>query len=91
MVLGVHWLKQLGPIVWDFIALSMQFTVQGQRFTLQGLVSSKVQMATKKQIAKWSTREKGLCTLLMTITGTMDNLHQAIEKQALSKELQGLL
>lgn len=25
MVLGVHWLKTLGPIVWDFLLMIMKF------------------------------------------------------------------
>jgi hypothetical protein len=28
MVLGVNWLSTLGPILWDFIELTMKFTHQ---------------------------------------------------------------
>jgi hypothetical protein len=30
VILGVHWLKSLGPIVWDFATLSMAFLRQGR-------------------------------------------------------------
>jgi hypothetical protein len=36
VILGVHWLKSLGPIVWDFAALSMAFLWQGRSVRLQG-------------------------------------------------------
>ena len=37
LVLGVQWLQTLGPITWDFTALTMQFMFLNQWFTLQGL------------------------------------------------------
>jgi hypothetical protein len=36
-VLGIQWLRTLGPILWDFSALTMQFTLGGVPCTLQGL------------------------------------------------------
>jgi hypothetical protein len=36
VILGVHWLKSLGPIIWDFAALSMAFLRQGRSVRLQG-------------------------------------------------------
>ena len=42
VVLCVHWLKQLGPIMWDFNALTMQFAIQGKWFTLHGMVFGKM-------------------------------------------------
>jgi hypothetical protein len=38
MVLGVDWLSTLGPILWDFIKLTMKFTHQTQEVMLQGLI-----------------------------------------------------
>jgi hypothetical protein len=35
-ILGVQWLKSLGPIVWDFVALSMALLRQGRSVRLQG-------------------------------------------------------
>jgi hypothetical protein len=36
VILGVHWLKSLGPIIWDFAALSVAFLRQGRSVRLQG-------------------------------------------------------
>jgi hypothetical protein len=36
VVLGVHWLKSLGPIICDFAALSMAFLWHGRSVRLQG-------------------------------------------------------
>ncbi|KAF5468679.1 hypothetical protein F2P56_012816, partial [Juglans regia] len=44
IVLGVQWLKTLGPIQWDFTNMSMQFEVAGQKLFLQGLLSEQVQV-----------------------------------------------
>jgi hypothetical protein len=38
MVLGVDWLSTLGPVLWDFIKLTMKFTHQTQEVMLQGLI-----------------------------------------------------
>jgi hypothetical protein len=36
VILGIQWLKSLGHIVWDFVALSMAFLRQGRSVHLQG-------------------------------------------------------
>jgi hypothetical protein len=36
VILGVQWLKSLGPIVWDFATLSMAFLRHGRSVCLQG-------------------------------------------------------
>ena len=66
MVLGVQWLRSLGPIIWDFTTLTMQFTVDNQKMTLHGIVAGGVSMATKKQSAKYGTSATSTCTLLLT-------------------------
>ena len=42
IVLGVHSVQELGLIFWDFKALTMQFTFQGQQFTLHGMLTGAV-------------------------------------------------
>ena len=37
LVLGVHWLRILGPIIWDFSALTMMFSLKDQLIILQGI------------------------------------------------------
>lgn len=38
LVLGIHWLLSLGPIVWDFSNLTMQFTHGKHNCILRGTV-----------------------------------------------------
>ena len=47
LVLGVKWLKTLGPIVWDFQALTMRFTIGQKKVTLQGLHEGAILLAIK--------------------------------------------
>lgn len=37
VVLSSQWLHLLGPILWDFNKIWMQFIVKGYKYTLKGL------------------------------------------------------
>lgn len=37
VILGVYWLKTLGPILWDFMHLTMTFELEGRKVELCGL------------------------------------------------------
>lgn len=37
VILGVNWLKELGPILWDFCQLIMAFEMEGKKVKLRGL------------------------------------------------------
>ena len=37
VVLGTQWLRTIGPILWDFAELWMQFSINGTKHTLRGL------------------------------------------------------
>jgi len=37
MVLGIHWLKSLGPILWDFSVLKMEFQKEGKKVSICGM------------------------------------------------------
>ena len=37
VVLGAQWLSTLGPILWDFAEIWMQFSINGKKHTLWGL------------------------------------------------------
>ena len=34
VILGTQWLRTLGPILWDFVELWMQFSVHGKKIRL---------------------------------------------------------
>ena len=42
MVLGIQWLSTLGPILWNFEDLSMEFFLKGRKHLLQGIKKTKV-------------------------------------------------
>jgi len=41
VVLGIHWLRMLGPILWDFATLSMEFEYANHKCVLRGLQQGK--------------------------------------------------
>jgi len=49
MVLGVHWLSSLGPILWDFAKLRMEFQYEGQRVVLRGTQKSDMEWTGGKR------------------------------------------
>lgn len=38
VVLGVHWLRTLGPILWDFSNVWMKFSLNGNDCMLKGII-----------------------------------------------------
>jgi hypothetical protein len=42
MILGIAWLRTLGPILWDFDDLCMAFTHQGRRVLWKGIGSTRI-------------------------------------------------
>ncbi len=52
MVLRVDWPSTLGPILWDFIKLTMQFKHQTREVILQGLVPATAILEVKKEFPK---------------------------------------
>uniref|UniRef100_A0A2N9EXV4 RNA-directed DNA polymerase n=1 Tax=Fagus sylvatica TaxID=28930 RepID=A0A2N9EXV4_FAGSY len=50
MVLGTHWLRTLGEIVWDFSKLTMRFTSNGEDVVLRGISDQVVKF--KREISK---------------------------------------
>ena len=40
IVLGIQWLRTLGPILWDFLNLTMEFVYEERTCLLEGLVAN---------------------------------------------------
>ena len=91
LVLGVQWLRTLGPIVWDFAALTMHFTMGTQNVTLQGMAAESVHIATKKQASKFTQASQGRCTLLMNTASELTDVIPTTLLQKWPKSLQTLL
>lgn len=52
LVLGVQWLLSLGPIVWDFVELTMQFQLKNQKCNLKGTVLGLMQIVSSGRLSK---------------------------------------
>ncbi|XP_042953537.1 uncharacterized protein LOC122290073 [Carya illinoinensis] len=63
VVLGVNWLGTLGPIVWDFLKLSMQFNHGGHKVELRGLEPQLISIEESSK-AMLSSMSKGRGFLL---------------------------
>ena len=50
MVLGIQWLIELGPVLWDFKELTMEFSVGDQNFLLKDDTPSPTKMVSPKHI-----------------------------------------
>lgn len=67
-MLGVQWLKLLGPINWDFTNMTMQFVVQGNELTLKGLNFEEISVeATDKQLKSSFMRKQAWLLQMVTI------------------------
>ena len=52
LVLGIHWFSQLGPVLWDFSKLTMQFTYKGQKITLRGIQKKQLKNVHSRHLNK---------------------------------------
>ena len=52
VVLGAQWLRTLGPILWDFAELWMQFSPDGHKHTLKGLQPGSLSIISSHRMEK---------------------------------------
>ncbi|KAF8392867.1 hypothetical protein HHK36_021106 [Tetracentron sinense] len=58
MVLGVQWLTTLGPIIWDFTNLRMEFHSKGKRHVLRGATTGAIKVIEVSHMQKALTKTK---------------------------------
>ena len=76
MVLGAT----LGPILWDFEALKMQFSYKGKRVSLRGTKKPVVEWMSGKRLQKTVIHSAQLFTLQLMTVGTLAS-HSHTEAQ----------
>ncbi|XP_026419514.1 uncharacterized protein LOC113315452 [Papaver somniferum] len=87
-VLGVQWLRTLGPIIWDFSKLTMQFTINDSAVLLQGNNYSSVMMMDSVPMQNLLCRES-YAIILQLFAITKDSVPpEAITSPALKALLQ---
>jgi len=85
MVLGVQWLQTLGPIIWDFLQLTMRFTLFGKPIILTGLNSAGLTVEDSPKFFKnASASAKGLVLQMLPH-------FQAFSSTVIHEDLQALI
>ncbi|KAF5470911.1 hypothetical protein F2P56_011397 [Juglans regia] len=75
IVLGVQWLLSLGPILWDFGKLSMQFTYKGVLTCLKALTATSSNLVDDVEVTKISSMENKGLFLQITAVQSQEVLH----------------
>jgi hypothetical protein len=87
MVLGVDWLSTLGPILWDFIKLTMKFKHHTREVTLEGLNRSATHLEVGEELPKQAGAEhKGIWQQL---SGAESPRVQKLQHLAIAELLDG--
>lgn len=63
LILGIQWLISLGPTVWDFTKLQMEFSLKGKRFVLRGAKPSNIKVINNKTFIQAVQQGAQLCFL----------------------------
>ncbi|XP_058740833.1 uncharacterized protein LOC131613154 [Vicia villosa] len=63
LILGIQWLRSLGPILWDFDKLHMEFHLQGRKFVLRGAKVPSLKLIDNKSFAHVVKKGAELCFL----------------------------
>lgn len=66
IVLGIQWFSNLGPVLWDFARLTMQFSYHGQKVKLRGITNKKLQDINSQKLDKL-VRDTGELSMLQGI------------------------
>lgn len=68
MVLGVHWLEQLGMVVCDWKRMTMEFSWRDQRHQLKGIDNQPIQPTTFKANSKEIKQENSIFAICLQPT-----------------------
>lgn len=82
MVLGVQWLSTLGPVLWDFQNLQMEFTAFGRKHVLKGGHTPIVQLVDAKQMSHLiKKRPQGVMAQVCSLQAmTTNEVHPDLNK-----------
>ena len=73
LVLGVQWLATLGPILWDFQQLRMEFNYQGKKFVLRSANPIGIRLVGAKSFSQIVQQGGQLCFLQPCAASNDDN------------------
>jgi hypothetical protein len=84
IVLGVDWLRNLGPILMDLKELTMQFNQEGQKYNFQGIIVNSPEIISSHRMEK--LLKKGHFGVIAQIHAI-----QATETPSMPQDLQSIL
>jgi hypothetical protein len=84
IVLGVEWLRTLGPILMDFKELTMQFNQEDQQYKFQGITIGSLEIISSRRMEK--LLKKGQSSIIAQLHAI-----QATETPFVSQDLQSIL
>ncbi|KAK0577670.1 hypothetical protein LWI29_036834 [Acer saccharum] len=90
IVLGIQWLRTLGPILWDFEKLTMEFWHQGTKVVLSSSKPQTIQLVSTQQMDRKFYSESCYGALLCSIDGVMAKEESIVLSPQQQKELQDL-
>ena len=79
MVLGIQWLSTLGPILWDFEQLRMEFKYEGRRAVLRGTQKSNVEWLRGKKMQHALHKSAQMFALQVRPVGALAAMVTSIE------------
>ncbi|KAA8547400.1 hypothetical protein F0562_003736 [Nyssa sinensis] len=85
MVLGVQWLSTLGPVLWDFQNLKMEFTAFGKKHVLRGGATVEIQQVEVKAMEKLMQKKP------QGIIAQLCSLHSKTVEQEINSDLDRIL
>ncbi|XP_013594359.1 PREDICTED: uncharacterized protein LOC106302390 [Brassica oleracea var. oleracea] len=80
LVLGVQWLSTLGPILWDFLNLRMEFTFQGRKHVLRGISPNSAKIITGSSLNKLMLQEPQISLLHLR---ELDNTQRSLDSETI--------
>nr|CAD1832891.1 unnamed protein product [Ananas comosus var. bracteatus] len=91
MVLGIQWLIQLGPILWDFKQLRMEFHFRKRKVVLRGSPETSLKLIDRKELMKISQGNTSYSAVhLCSIHVSTQEMIQAEKVTAAETEWEGL-
>lgn len=81
MVLGVQWLITLGPILWDFSNLRMEFSLNGNKHILRGVTKTDCKLIKSSSLNKLII--KGPQISILQISGIKDSKSPTLDSYLL--------
>ena len=73
MVLRIQWIAELGPILWDFKNLRVEFIVDGRKFMLRGVTSPKKLVSTDRIQKDSKCMSQASTVQIFSIQGDKEN------------------